>query len=99
MAKPIQHQIIARAVEIISDETRWARGAMARTADDKACGCLDPLAARFCAAGALNRAAAELFGDHGSNHALVVEEFVLAANKSPFSDFARRHLLPCHSIR
>jgi len=41
MAKPPQQQIIARALEIISDESRWTRGSMARLADSKACGCLN----------------------------------------------------------
>ena len=82
MSKPLQHQIIARALEIISDELRWTRGAMARTADGSSCDCLDLLAERFCAIGALQRAAAELLGNKIFAHVLEVEEFVLAANKS-----------------
>jgi len=88
MAKPVQHQIIARALELISDEARWTRGAMARTADGRPCGCLDPLAARFCAVGALHRAAAELIGAHVFERVVEAEEFVLTANKSVFG-------LPC----
>ena len=37
MAKPPQQQIIARALEIISDEGKWTRDSMARLADSKPC--------------------------------------------------------------
>ena len=87
MAKPLQHQIIARALEIISDESKWTRGSMARPADGTACACLDPLAVRFCALGALFRAAGELFGmgefalgQDGFAQAVEAEKFLLAAN-------------------
>jgi hypothetical protein len=82
MAKPLQHQIVARAIEIISDESKWTRCSMARMADGKVCASLDPAAASFCAVGALYRAAAVLFGPDGFNRALEAEEFVLTANKS-----------------
>jgi hypothetical protein len=80
MAKPLQQQIIARALEIISDESMWTRGSMARTTDGKACACLDPLAVRFCAVGALCRAAGELLSSNGFDRALEAEHLVLAAN-------------------
>ena len=82
MAKPLLHQLIARALEIISDETKWTRCSMARMADGKVCASLDPAAASFCAVGALYRAAAVLFGADGFNRALEAEEFVLTSNKS-----------------
>ena len=89
MAKPLQHQIVARALEIISDEEHWTRGCVARTADGKQCACFDPRAARFCAIGALNRAARELLGVAGVEPAYAAEAFVLAAN-------GRHHdSLPC----
>jgi hypothetical protein len=81
MAKPLQHQIITRALEIISDEKKWTRGSMARMADGKACACLDPLAVRFCAVGALYRAAGELLSSNGFDRALEAEHLVLAASK------------------
>jgi hypothetical protein len=80
MAKSPQHQIIARALEIISDESRWTRGSMARLADSKPCGCLNPRAACFCAVGALNRAAGELLTQNGFYHASEAEHKVLLAN-------------------
>src|SRR3954465_9572750 len=80
MAKPIQHQIVARALEIISDEAHWTLTWVARRADGSPCSCFDPWAARFCAIGALNRAARELVGVAGVEHAYRAEKFVLAAN-------------------
>ena len=80
MAKPLQHQIIARALEIISDESKWTRGSLARLADGTACACLNPHAVRFCAVGALNRAAGELVSSTAFQHALEAEQFVLEAN-------------------
>ena len=89
MSKPLQHQIIARALEIVSDEEHWTRASVARTADGRQCACFDPRAARFCAIGALNRAARELLGVAGVEHAYAAEAFVLAAN-------GRHHdSLPC----
>ena len=80
MSKPLQHQIIARALEIISDEEHWTRGFVARSADGRLCSCCDPRAERFCAVGALNRAAHELVKVGRAEHAYAAEGFVLAAN-------------------
>lgn len=60
MAKPLQHQIIARALELIADEANWSQGTWARTASGRPCPWTDPAAKRFCAFGALSRAAFEL---------------------------------------
>jgi hypothetical protein len=82
MAKPLQKQIIARALEIISDESKWTRGSMARMADGTACACLDPLAVRFCAVGALYRAAGELLSSNGFDRALEAEHLVQAGSNA-----------------
>jgi hypothetical protein len=75
------HQIITRALEIISEESRWTRGSLARLADSKPCASRNPRAVRFCAVGALNRAAGELLTCNGFHHAVEAEHEVLAANK------------------
>jgi hypothetical protein len=80
MARLIQHQIIARALELIFDETKWTRVSLARSADGMPCGCFDPVAVRFCAVGALYRSAADLLGLDALAHALEAEQFILAAN-------------------
>ena len=81
MAKTLQHQIIARAVELISDERRWTVGAMARNTQRQSCAGYTTEAVRFCAIGALTRAVFELLGPP-SNPDLVdqIEAMVLAAN-------------------
>lgn len=80
MAKSLQHHIVARALELISDEAHWTRVVIARTADGKPCCCLDPAAKRFCAIGALYRAAGELLGVDGLTHAYRAQKYVLTAN-------------------
>ena len=90
MAKPLQHQILVRALEIVSHEKTWARGAIARTAGGHACPYWDAKAVRFCAVGAILRAAFELVGGYPDT-ALVesAECHVLAANDMKTSG------LPC----
>jgi hypothetical protein len=83
MAKPIQHQIIARALAILADEARWTKGALARRASGDPCPCFDPAAASFCAAGALYRAACELRGSNSWFLAQEIEKQVLTANGWP----------------
>jgi hypothetical protein len=80
MAKPIQYQIISRALAILADEGRWTKGALARRASGDPCPCFDPAAASFCAAGALYRAACELRGSNSWVLAQEAEKQVLMAN-------------------
>ena len=80
MAKSLQHQIVARALELIADEPSWTSLIVARTAEGRPCGCMDPHAARFCAIGALYRAAGELLGSAGPELAFKAERFILVAN-------------------
>ncbi len=80
MAKTLQHQIIARALELISDESRWTRGAMARNACRWSCPVEDPEAVRFCAVGAIRRAALELLGEADTGLVDQIEAIVLSTN-------------------
>jgi len=66
MARPLQQQIIARALDLISHEARWTSLVIARKADGKTCEWIHPLATRFRAVGALDRAAYELLGTGGA---------------------------------
>ena len=83
MSKPIQHQIVARAFEIIEKEERWTRLAVARRANDRMCDVADPRAVRFCAIGALRRAAQELLGGDSLEECFSAAQFVLKANGRP----------------
>jgi len=79
MAKTLQQQIIVRALELISDDSKWTEGTDARDARRRPCRVEAPEAVRFCAVGALARAAFELTG---GSFALgdQIETAVLAAN-------------------
>lgn len=79
MAKPLEHQVIARALELITDETNWSQGAWARTASGKPCPWIHPAARRFCALGALNRAAFELLAVGGYELAMSAAKQVVSA--------------------
>ncbi len=84
MSSRLQTQIIARALEIISDEDHWTSAVVARAADGKSCSCRDPSAVRFCAIGALFKAAVELVGDDGVAQGFKADKLVLAANNRQF---------------
>ena len=62
MAKTLQHQIIEGALHLIAEEEHWTRCSMARNREGDPCSVWDPAAVRFCAVGALWRAANELTG-------------------------------------
>ena len=62
MAKTLQRQIIEGALHLIAEEERWTRCSMARNRKGDPCSVWDPAAVRFCAVGALWRAAFELTG-------------------------------------
>lgn len=83
MAKTLQHQIIARALELISDEANWSRGAWARTAEDRPCAWCHPSAVKFCALGALNRAAYDLAPEGVYDLAASAMQHVMEANCAP----------------
>jgi hypothetical protein len=63
MAKTLQHQIIEGALHILSEEEHWTRCSMARNSAGDPCSVWDPAAVRFCAIGAMWRAAYEVTGD------------------------------------
>jgi hypothetical protein len=89
MARSIQHQIIARALEIISDEKRWTRLVIARTAEGEPCPCLSASAERFCAVGALYRAAGDLLAGEAFPIVFKTQKFVLAANDAASDSLPR----------
>ncbi len=80
MANSLQHIIVARALELISDEAHWTRGALAVTDGGDLCATQDLSAQRFCALGALFRAAEDLLGDGHIDHAQLVAQHVMRAN-------------------
>jgi hypothetical protein len=63
MSNTLQHQIIAGALQVISEEKHWTRCSMARDIAGYPCSVWDPAAVRFCALGAMWRAAYALTGN------------------------------------
>lgn len=63
MSQSLERQVLLRAREIIADPKRWTRGAIARDRRSTDCAMSDSNAVRFCAYGALERAAFELRSD------------------------------------
>ena len=57
MSESIFKLVVERARDLVAIRARWTRFALARTRNDRICDPLDPAAVRFCAYGALIRAA------------------------------------------
>ena len=79
MSKSLHHQIVTRAREIITDPDRWMQGEFAVARDFSPADPTDAEAYRFCAVGALRRAANELASAdrHLANHVqTALETFV-----------------------
>jgi len=80
MSNELEKQIIGRALNLILEQEHWTRGALARSSNDRPCTWSDPAAARFCAVGALNRAAMEAVKGWGCSRAMQAQELIIAAN-------------------
>lgn len=63
MSKPLFTQIIERARAYVAVRSHWTRYTLALTRNNRDCEPTDAKAARFCAYGALVRAAFDLTGD------------------------------------
>jgi hypothetical protein len=60
MSKSLTYQIVARTREIVAAPEHWLQGELATTADHVSVDPADARAVRFCAVGALRRAAREI---------------------------------------
>jgi hypothetical protein len=63
MTTTVQKQVLINARALITDSAHWTRGRLASTADGRAVDPCDPTAIKWCAAGAIYRAAYDLVGD------------------------------------
>jgi hypothetical protein len=87
---------LARAREILGDPHVWIKGDLARDADNKPCLPTDPNAKRFDIAGAVERAAFEIFGagqafhDHDMLCLRLLRRLVPPSNVAAFNDDPRR---------
>ena len=98
MARSLQHQIVARVLDIISDEERWTCLAVARTASGSHCDCRAVAATRFCAVGALYRASDELLGEEAFKLVFRAEKFILRANNRPHDSLPRINDQEGHAV-
>ena len=83
MARTIQQQIVSRARAIIADEVNWTCKALARDDSGTVCEWNDARATKFCALGALVRAASEFIRDDYVAHSIAMEAArqILEANR------------------
>jgi hypothetical protein len=63
MTTTVQKQVLINARALIADPAHWTRGALARSADDNYVDWYDRSATKWCAQGAIYRAAYDLVGD------------------------------------
>jgi hypothetical protein len=73
MARTLQRQIVSRARAIIADEVNWTSKALARDSSGRLCEWDDARATKFCALGALVRAASEMIADDYVAHSFAME--------------------------
>jgi hypothetical protein len=63
MSKPLLFQVVERARMLVANRGTWTNHALARSFNSEACDPTDARAVRYCAFGALVRAAYDLTGD------------------------------------
>ena len=63
MTTTVQKQVLINARALIADPAHWTSCTIARTADDHAVDCFVSSATKWCAQGAIYRAAYDLIGD------------------------------------
>ena len=98
MAQPLIDQVLTDARTIITDRKRRLRACEAVTADGDECDPCSVQAQRFCAVGALIRAAFELTGNHERAHVTgwqVAGKIADAANLLPVEDEERAGASQC----
>ena len=88
MSKPLVHQIAERARGFITDPRKWTQYAIARTGNNRHCEPTDAKATRFCAYGAILRAAYDIAGSDDQAQRLADQTAMLIMERdSPYSAF------------
>jgi hypothetical protein len=88
MSKPLVHQVADRARSFIADPRTWTQGAMARTGNHRDCEPTDVRAVRFCAYGAIQRAAFDISGNDSQAQKLADQVAMLIMGRdSPYTAF------------
>jgi hypothetical protein len=81
----LQHQILRKARGLLNDKRKWTRYGSARTGNGAICPPYATGAVKFCAYGALARAALELTGDRQQARRLArsVETWLVGTTRAP----------------
>ena len=88
MSKPLVHQVTERARGFIADPRSWTQFAIARTGNNRHCEPTDAKAARFCAYGAILRAAYDVAAADDQAQRLADQTAMLIMERdSPYSAF------------
>jgi hypothetical protein len=88
MSKPLVHQVVDRARGLIAEPRSWTQFAIARTGNNRHCEPTDAKAVRFCAYGAILRAAHDVAGSEASALRLADQTAMLImGHDSPYAAF------------
>ena len=88
MSKPLVHQVAERARGLIADPRSWTQFAIARTGNHRHCEPTDAKAVRFCAYGAILRAAYDVAGSEAPALRLAYQTaMLLMGQDSPYAAF------------
>lgn len=88
MSRPLVHQVAERARGLIADPRSWTQFAIARTGNHRHCEPTDAKAVRFCAYGAILRAAYDVAGSEAPALRLADQTaMLLMGQDSPFAAF------------
>jgi hypothetical protein len=81
----LQHQILRKARELLRDKRKWTRYGAARTSSGTVCTPYAPDAVKFCAYGAIARAALEVTGDRQQARKLAgaIEMALVGGERAP----------------
>lgn len=88
MSKPLVQQVTERARELVADPRSWTQFAIARTGNNRHCEPTDAKAARYCAYGAILRAAHDVAGTEDQAQRLADQAAMLIMGRdSPYTAF------------
>jgi hypothetical protein len=88
MSKPLVHQVAQRARGLLADPRNWTQYAIARTGNNRHCEPTDAKATRFCAYGAILRAAYDVAGTDDQAQRLADQTAMLIMGRdSPYAAF------------
>ena len=88
MSKPLVQQVTERARGLVADPRSWTQYAIARTGNNRHCEPADAKAARFCAYGAILRAAYDIAGTDDQAQRLADQTAMMIMGRdSPYTAF------------